>query len=301
MTAGAFTQLCFTLAAPYGSWGTSSRSSATTARKATDLDPPKSALVGLLGAALGLPRDRLGDLSTAIRVAVRTGVRPRHDLRPDFHTITSASRPEGRERWSRFDELRQTLNGKEQSGALLSRREYWSCGLWTVAVVSDDPAFPLDGLADALRRPHWPLYAGRKACALGLPPDPDLLTASGPIAALNAYGWPWTRLKSLSDSDREKTEDETLSSKALEIFGPLRRHVEAGEQAEDGDDTVCELACDPDYPGAAAEMAGAIKRIVRRHDHPIPLPLSGGRIYQRFEDRDEVRMAWPKASGSTAG
>jgi CRISPR system Cascade subunit CasD len=270
MTAAApFPQLCWTLMAPYGSWGAASLSSATTAWKATELDPPKSAIVGLLGAALGLPRNRLGDLSDAIRIAVRTGLRPRHDPRPDYHTISRARRPEGRDRWSRFEELRSSLNGRDSSGALLSRREYWSYGLWSVAVTAIRPDFTLQCMAGALTAPRWVLYAGRKSCMLGLPPDPRIEERPGPVAALAAYGWPWERRPALA---------ETLKH--------LRKLMEGTEQRG-------QLAFDPDYPGIPVGNEAAIRREIRRRDHPDPLPLPGGRIYQRFHEREEIRMAWP--------
>jgi hypothetical protein len=28
---------------------------------------------------------------------------------------------------------------------------------------------------------------------LGLPPDPEIIEAPGPVEALDSYGWPWTR------------------------------------------------------------------------------------------------------------
>ena len=42
----------------------------------------------------------------------------------------------------------------------------------------------LDELRDALAHPRWPLYAGRRSCGLGLPPDPDIVEAPGPAEAL---------------------------------------------------------------------------------------------------------------------
>ena len=56
----------------------------------------------------------------------------------------------------------------------------------------------LERLDETLSAPHWVLYAGRKACALGLPPDPTILSGEGPLAALEAYGWPWTRRMTFS-------------------------------------------------------------------------------------------------------
>ncbi|WP_051341591.1 type I-E CRISPR-associated protein Cas5/CasD [Azospirillum halopraeferens] len=269
-TGTAFPQVCFTLMAPYGAWGAASLSSATTAWKATESDPPKSALIGLLGAALGLERGGLAALSAALRVAVRTGIRPVRDPRPDFHTVSRARRPEGRGRWSRFEEVRPALAGQEHTGALLSKREYWSCGLWTVALAAVDPdAAPPDRLAAALASPRWPLYAGRKSCTPGLPPDPEIVTAAGPAAALAAYGWPWQRRPAM----------------AAALAPLIRWKAERGETET--------LAWDEDYPGAPEPGDGHTVRAVRRRDLPDPLPLDGGRIYQRFRERTERRAVFP--------
>jgi CRISPR system Cascade subunit CasD len=261
-------QLVFTLCAPHGSWGSASRSSATTAYKATDLDPSKSALIGLLGAALGLPRDRLGSLSESLLVAVRTGIRPLRDPKPDWHTITRVPVTDGPGHGSRFPEARGHLSGADHSGALLSRREYWTCGLWSVAVCSAAPEWPVAALRDALAAPRWMLYAGRKACTLGLPPDPVVIEAPGPVEALASYGWPWDRHPALG--------------KPLE---PLKGRVES--QA-----ATAELAFDRDYPGAPSIGPDQTGRDVRRRDRCDPLALPGGRIYQRFHERTEVRTAW---------
>jgi CRISPR system Cascade subunit CasD len=194
-------QLVFTLAAPLGSFATSF-SAANSAVKATVLEPTKSALVGLIGAALGYDRIELGKLGMNLAVAVRTGCRPRHADQGDFHTVTPATRPErpAGVSWTRFEEVRHHLSGIDTGGSIISRREYWSAGLWTVSVASlttDAPS--VDVLASALLSPHWLLYVGRKACALGLPPDPIVVEAEGPEKAHEMYGWPWTRRPALAE------------------------------------------------------------------------------------------------------
>ncbi|MCM8738629.1 type I-E CRISPR-associated protein Cas5/CasD [Azospirillum sp. A1-3] len=276
---GAIRQLCFTLAAPYGAWGAESQPSATTAWKATELDPPKSAIVGLLAAALGVERSGLAPLAASVRIAVRTGLRPERDLRPDYHTISRARRPADRTHWSRFEELRPALSGLDTSGSLLSAREHWSCGLWSVAVATatTDGDTLLERMAAALRAPRWPLYAGRKACPLGLPPDPEALDASGPVAALAAYRWPWERHPAL-----------------MPVLAPLVTLKRQRAEVET-------LSWDQDYPGAPAAEgkgpAGAAEgwsvRPVWRRDQPDPRPLPGGRIHQRFQERTELRGAFP--------
>lgn len=117
-------------------------------------------------------------------------------------TTTRSRRPPPRNTgpWTRFEELRPALSGLANSGAILSARHHWQTGLWTVAAARRGAGGPtLDELRDALVHPRWPLYVGRKACALGLPPDPEIVEAPGPAEALNSYGWPWTRHPLLRD------------------------------------------------------------------------------------------------------
>jgi CRISPR system Cascade subunit CasD len=192
-------QLVFTLAAPYGAFAVTFNA-ANSAVKATRLDPPKSALVGLFGAALGLERIALNDLADRLFVAVRAGLRPRHDPKPDYHTTTPPVRPRYGAPWTRFEEMRLALSGLAQQGAILSSRHHWQTGLWTVAVARGGVGGPtLEELREALVHPRWPLYAGRKACSLGLPPDPEIIEATGPAEALDSYGWPWIRHPSLRE------------------------------------------------------------------------------------------------------
>jgi CRISPR system Cascade subunit CasD len=171
------------------------------------------------------------DLANCLLVAVRTGVRPRHDTKPDYHTITPPVPPRsnGKERersWTRFEELRPAVSGLADQGSIISYRHYWQTGLWTVAVARRGVGGPALGeLRDALAHPRWPLYAGRKACGLGLPPDPDLTEEAGPVEALDSYGWPWTRHPRLR---------EHLNGLAITVASS----------------TAFELRYDLDYPGA---------------------------------------------------
>lgn len=204
--------LLFTLYAPLGAWGSASSSAAGQARKLTELEPSRSALVGMLAAAMGWRRERLAEVDRAVRLAVRVDMAPRREPHPDYHTVTPGVPPRGREPWTRFEELRSHLSGQgKQTGSILSWREFWSNGLWTVAAVragQDGPS--LAELHDALEAPRWPLFAGRKAFTLGLPPDPALIDQPTLAEAFAAYGLPWTRhpalrsvLRSLVDAHRE--------------------------------------------------------------------------------------------------
>jgi CRISPR system Cascade subunit CasD len=194
-------QLVFALAAPYGAFAVSFNA-ANAALKPTQLDPPKSAIIGLLGAALGSERVALNALADGLFVAVRTGVRPRPDPKPDYHTVTPSHSPREKGPRTRFEELRPSgdLRRRTSTGSILSKRHYWQVGLWTIAIARRENHEPsLEEICEALTKPRWPLYAGRKAYSLGLPPDPIILNGRGPREALDAYGWPWTRHPALSE------------------------------------------------------------------------------------------------------
>lgn len=254
--------LVFTIFAPLGAWGTPSPSSGNAAYKASETVPTKSAVVGLLGAALGWPRERLGELAAALHVAVRLDRQPLHQPAPDYHTVRKGQRPRGRERWSRFDELRDDLTRTASGGAMLSRREYLAEGLWTVAVhCASGQVVTAADLAAALRSPVYPMYAGRKAFSLGLPPDPEVIEADGPVAALAAYGSLTRRRPALTRW----------------LAAPADPAPEVG------------LCCDADYPG----LERPAERWLERRDMPRPVRLEDGRVERRFAVRTEAHLSIP--------
>jgi len=175
-------------------------------------------------------------------------VAPEREPHPDYHTVTPGVPPAGAERWTRFAELRRHLaGGTATSGSILSRREFWSNGLWTVATVATGAAGPtLNRLHAALACPRWPLFAGRKTFTLGLPPDPALVDAPDLAAAFAGYGPPWQRHPGLRVG--------------------LRRLAKA-HAANDRD----RLLFEPDMPGAPEPL-----RRVPRRDRPDPAILGEG-------------------------
>lgn len=159
------TTLLIRLAGPLQSWGASSRFS----RRDTRHEPTKSGVLGLLAAADGRRRsDPIEDLS-ALSFGVR--VDQPGTLRRDFQTAT------------------RTSDGKSKTMPISER--YYLADAAFVAAVEGERAL-IASLADALRRPVFPLYLGRRACPPSLPLFID--TVDKPLPqALQSVPWQASR------------------------------------------------------------------------------------------------------------
>ncbi len=150
--------------------------------------PGASALIGLLGAALGVQRDdeaAHAALRDSYRFAV--GMVSSGQLLRDYHTAQVPGRTslKGRPHHTRRDELNLP---KHELNTILSTRDYRQNAAWAVAVQAL-PGAPhsLDALAAALREPRFVLYLGRKCCPPAAPLAPRLSDAESAHAALSAY------------------------------------------------------------------------------------------------------------------
>lgn len=169
--------LTFTLAAPMASFG----ALAGNERRGTLDRPGHSLLVGLVAAALGLRREdpKLPALGDAARFAVLQGA-VGAPLR-DYHTVqTVPSR-----RKALHATRREALRAGPVETALLTERDYVTDALFFAAMTLD-PAAPvtLDDCRNALLKPRFTLYLGRKSCPLALPLAPRL--RSGCVDAVEA-------------------------------------------------------------------------------------------------------------------
>lgn len=180
--------LIFRLAGPLASWGDvavgSDRHSAPY--------PGRSALLGLLASALGIRRvdeRKQRELAAGYRFAVVL-CKPGELLR-DYHTtqVPSSTDAKGWPLVTRRDELAVVEWAQRSKGkageAILSYRDYRCDGLWMVAVQpTDDAPFPLDELREALLRPRFCLFLGRKACPPSFPLEPQVVAAPTLFEAL---------------------------------------------------------------------------------------------------------------------
>lgn len=131
--------LLLRLAGPLQAWGDSSRFT----QRLTRREPTKSGVIGMLAAAQGRRRtDDIEDL-LALEFAVRVD-QPGTVLR-DFHTAI---------RWGE--------DGKAVRSMPLSQRYYLQDAVF-VAGIGGEPML-IEGLAEAVRSPHWAPFLGRRSC-----------------------------------------------------------------------------------------------------------------------------------------
>ena len=179
-------QLVFQLQAPLSSWG----EPAVGEFRGTGEMPTQSAVIGLLGAALGLDRS-----DEAAHAALRDGyglavaLLSSGSLLRDYHTaqVPPASKLKGRPHATRRHEL---LVPKDDLGTILSTRDYRQNAASLVALQprKDIPVpHTLSALAEALRLPKFTLYLGRKSCAPAAPLWPQVIEADSAWAAFQQY------------------------------------------------------------------------------------------------------------------
>lgn len=163
--------LLFRLYGPLAAWG----DIAVGEYRPSFAHPSKSAIVGLLAAALGIRRheeERQQALAGAISFAVQVdamGV-----LLRDYHTTQVPSARQGITNYTRRSEL-----SADDLNTILSTRDYRSDAVHTVAItLAKESVFTVSSLVTALKRPVFTLYLGRKSCPPALPLQPQVVTAA---------------------------------------------------------------------------------------------------------------------------
>lgn len=176
--------LIFQLQAPLSSWG----EVAVGEYRPSAEYPSQSAIAGLLGAALGIARDddaAQTKLRTGYRLAV--GVLNQGRLLRDYHTAQVPGRADLKKRphATRRDELSLP---KADLNTILSSRDYRQDAAALVAVQTvANASYSLVQLAEALKKPKFVLYLGRKACPLAVPLHPCVLSAETINTAFSDY------------------------------------------------------------------------------------------------------------------
>jgi CRISPR system Cascade subunit CasD len=169
--------LLFRLYGPLAAWG----DIAVGEYRPTFAHPGKSAIIGLLAAALGLRRneeERQKALAESITFAVR--VDSMGLLLRDYHTTQVPSFKKGVVHYTRRSEL-----AADNLNTILSSRDYRCDAAYTVAItVAEGSPYTVQQLAAALLKPAFILCLGRKSCPLAMPLQPQVVSAAALREAL---------------------------------------------------------------------------------------------------------------------
>ncbi len=170
--------LTFALVAPMASFG----AIAVGERRPTWDRPARSAVLGLIGACLGVEReDDAGQAALAGGYGLALLCHAPGRLLADYHT---AQVPPTRGK-RRFATRREELQAPDLA-TILSRRDYRT-GAWHLAAIwtrGPAPRWTLADIGTAMAAPGFVPYLGRKSCPLGLPLAPHLDDAPDPATAL---------------------------------------------------------------------------------------------------------------------
>jgi CRISPR system Cascade subunit CasD len=180
--------LIFTIAAPMASFG----SLAVGERRPSANRPTKSQTIGIVAAALGIERGEEHRLA-ALRDSLGFAVRVEEEGQPafDYHTTQTASAVSIKRRAKQFGPVATRAHELQCDDikTILSTREYRTGAIVSPALwlrVNDAPV-SLAAMRDALLRPRFPLFAGRKAHPLMLPCAPFAVEAEDAVAAFDLY------------------------------------------------------------------------------------------------------------------
>ena len=160
--------------------------------------PTRSAVLGLIAAALGLrhgEEERLAALQNGYGLAVRVDACGSRMI--DYHTAMVPKLTKKNRAWlqTRRDEIvefnwQHAHMGKTtRPNPVPSGREYLADSCFTACLwaVKEDAPHSLAGIMAALERPKLTPYLGRKACPFGLPMRPEIAEAADVPQALAGY------------------------------------------------------------------------------------------------------------------
>lgn len=176
--------LVFQLQGPLSSWG----ETAVGEYRPSAEYPSQSAILGLLAAALGIERgDETAQMALLSSYRMAIGMLSPGRLLRDFHTAQVPGRADLKKRphATRRDELALP---KYELNTILSTRDYRQDAAALIALqATDDAAYSLAQIADAMRRPKFLLFLGRKSCPLAVPLYPCISDATSVIDAMKMY------------------------------------------------------------------------------------------------------------------
>ncbi len=138
----------------------------------TEREPTKSGVLGLVGAALGMPRDDDATLAELRGLAMAVRVDRPGSLLRDFHTAGG-----GRFRGQKY-------TAHDTSSCVPTERYYLQDASFVAALEGDDKL--VERIAAALRSPRWPLFLGRRSCPPSVRVLMDVVQEGATAAVRNA-------------------------------------------------------------------------------------------------------------------
>lgn len=221
--------LVFTLAAPMGSFG----GLAGHERRGSDSWPKRSAILGLLGAALGIERRDTARQEALRKWKVSVSVLSESVPLQDFHTVQTVPSA----RIKRPDTRRQALNKLiKKDNPVITWRDY-RCDCAFGVALRDGPE--MEVAHSALECPVFTPYLGRKSCPLSAPMAPHRVQAANVAEALNQAVLPpylnsMRPLLIASDEALPNARQETLWDEPLDRegwhFGPRVVYIYSPER-----------------------------------------------------------------------
>ena len=237
--------LLFQLHGPLASWG----DIAVGDTRPSGSHPSRSALVGLLGACLGIEReDREGQESVRDSYAFGVEEWRMGEALWDFHTaqVPVRARVRSAVKEGMPVRTRRAALSLPDPRTILTRREYRTDGFWRVAVQARDGETPwsLESMAAALCRPVFTPYLGRRACPAALPFEPTVVEAESMVAAFRAA--PSVVMEMIPGDRSGKGSGSGLSGLATSLgHGPSRYYWEDGLNAGLDAEQVVECRDEP--------------------------------------------------------
>ncbi len=148
--------------------------------------PTRSAIIGLLGACLGIEREDLAELKAldkSFELTVRANQRkivqreksmskPPVSMQKitDFHTVQHARK----------------VDGKPRPEAIVSRREYLCDAEFTLALAfAENASYGLDRAKQAIQKPVYTPFLGRRSCPIQSPLFEAVISGENSQAALS--------------------------------------------------------------------------------------------------------------------
>ncbi|MBS0126540.1 type I-E CRISPR-associated protein Cas5/CasD [Aestuariicoccus sp. KMU-90] len=145
--------------------------------------PARSAIIGIMGAALGIRRD--GDFTALDSLEISVAVFDAGVPLRDYHTVETVPSAAAKAPNSRPEALRIAGTRKNTT---ITLRDYRTDCLYGIAVRGEG----LTGIATALRAPCFTLYLGRKSCPLSAPTAAKVVearTCEDALASLELPPW----------------------------------------------------------------------------------------------------------------